>query len=181
MPSDLQFVSNVNLNNLQIHRLELSELGLLKGRAFGQFSSSKTQRPDSTDPIEIELTDQEDMFGGEHSIDFVQGDIEIKASGMYFIMAAPQIGKTSGDKPCWIDFWLRVNNVDVPNSNVRAVLKEQHQKDVIVLQVLTRLNKSDTLNVMMSVEATDEGIGIEAIQPPGEPLVPSIILTMIQM
>ncbi len=154
---------------------------LLKGRAFGQFSSSKTQRPDSTDPVEITLTDQEDMFGGEHSIDFVQGDIEIKTSGMYLVIAGPQIGKTSGDQARWIDFWLRVNNVDVPNSNVRAVMKDQCQKDVIVLQVLTRLNEGDTLNIMMSVEATGEGIGIEAIQPPGEPLVPSIILTMIQM
>jgi len=154
---------------------------MLKGRAFGQFSSSKTQRPDSTDPIEIELTDQEDMFGGDHTIDFVQGDIEIKTSGMYFIVAGPQIGKTSGDQARWIDFWLRVNNVDVPNSNIRAVLKDQCQKDVILLQVLTRLNKGDTLNIMMSVEATGEGMGIEAIQPPGEPLIPSIILTMIQM
>lgn len=155
--------------------------GLLKGRAFGQFSSSKTQRPDSTDPIEIALTDQEDMFGGEHSIDFVQGDVEIKTSGMYLVIAGPQIGKTDGDQAHWIDFWLRVNNVDVPNSNVRAVIKDQCQKDVIVLQVLTRLNEGDTLNIMMSVEATGEGIGIEAIQPPGEPLVPSIILTMLQM
>jgi len=155
--------------------------GLLKGRAFGQFSSSKTQRPDSTDPIEIALTDQEDMFGGEHSIDFVQGDIEIKTSGMYLVIAGPQIGKTSGDQARWIDFWLRVNNVDVPNSNVRAVIKDQCQKDVIVLQVLTRLNEGDTLNIMMSVEKEGEGIGIEAIQPPGEPLVPSIILTMLQM
>jgi len=154
---------------------------LLKGRAFGQFSSSKTQRPDSTDPIEIELTDQEDMFGGEHSIHFVQGDIEIKTSGMYLVIAGPQIGKTGGDQARWIDFWLRVNNVDVPNSNVRAVLKDKDQKDVIVLQVLTRLNEGDTLNIMMSVEATGEGLGIEAIQPPGEPLVPSIILTMLQM
>jgi len=56
-----------------------------------------------------------------------------------------------------------------------------NQKDVIVLQVLTRLNEGDTLNIMMSVEKTGEGLGIEAIQPPGEPLVPSIILTMMQM
>ncbi len=154
---------------------------LLKGRAFGQFSSSKTQRPDSTDPVEISLTDQEDMFGGDHSIDFVQGDIEIKTTGMYLVIAGPQIGKTSGDQARWIDFWLRVNNVDVPNSNVRAVMKDQCHKDVIVLQLLTRLNQGDTLNIMMSVEKEGEGIGIEAIQPPGEPLVPSIILTMLQM
>jgi len=159
----------------------LSELNSLKGRAFGQFSSCETQRPDSTDPIEVKITDQEDMFGGKHTIDFVQGDIEIKTSGMYLIMAAPQIGKQSGDQARWIDFWLRTNNVDIPNSNVRAVLKDKCQKDVIVLQVLTRLNEGDTLNIMMSVEAAGEGIGIEAIQPPGEPLVPSIILTMLQM
>lgn len=159
----------------------MSELKSIKGRAFGQFSSCETQRPDSTDPVEIKITDQEDMFGGEHTIDFVQGDIEVKTSGMYLIMAAPQIGKTSGDQAHWIDFWLRVNNVDLPNSNVRAVLKDKDQKDVIVLQVLTRLNKGDTLNIMMSVETAAEGIGIEAIQPPGEPLVPSIILTILQM
>jgi len=159
----------------------LSELNSLKGRAFGQFSSCESQRPDSTDPIEIKITDQEDMFGGEHTIDFVQGDIEIKTSGMYLVVAGPQIGKTSGDQARWIDFWLRVNNVDVPNSNVRAVIKDSCQKDVIILQVLTRLSQGDTLNIMMSVEKDGEGIGIEAIQPPGEPLIPSIILTMLQM
>jgi hypothetical protein len=159
----------------------LSNLESLKGRAFGQFSSSGSQRPDSTDPVEIKLTDQEDQFGGEHTIDFIQGDIEIKISGMYLIIAGPQIGKQSGDNARWIDFWLRVNNVDVPNSNVRAVIKDMCQKDVIVLQTLTKLNKGDILNIMMSVEKTGEGIGIEAIQPPGEPLIPSIILTLIQM
>jgi len=159
----------------------LSELESLKGRAFGQFSSSSTQRPESTDPVEIKLTDQEDMFGGEHTIDFVQGDIEIKKSGMYLIIAGPQIGKLRGNDPRWIDFWLRANNVDIPNSNIRAVIKDACQKDVIVLQVLTKLNAGDTLNIMMSTETADEGVGIEAIQPPGEPLIPSIILTIIQM
>ena len=161
--------------------MSFSELESLKGRAFGQFSSSITQRPDTTDPIEIELTDQEDMFGGEHTIDFVQGDIEIKQSGMYLIIAGPQIGKLSGDQPHWIDFWLRVNNVDIPNSNIRYTFNGTPQKDVIVLQILTHLNKGDTLNIMMSVEVPGEGIGIEAIQPPAEPLVPSIILTILQM
>jgi hypothetical protein len=159
----------------------LSNIESLKNRAFGQFSSSRTQRPESTDPVEIKLTDQEDEFGAEHSIDFVQGDIEIKISGMYLIIAGPQIGKTTGDNARWVDFWLRVNNVDIPNSNVRAVIKDACQKDVVVLQTLTKLNKGDILNVMMSVEVANEGLGIEAIQPPGEPLIPSLILTVLQM
>jgi len=36
----------------------------------------------------------------------------------------------------------------------------------------------DLINVMMSVEVPDEGLGIEAIHPTGEPLIPSIILSM---
>ncbi len=84
--------------------LELSELNSLKGKAFGQFSSCETQRPDTTDPVEIKITDQEDMFGGEHTIDFVQGDIEIKKTGMYFIIGGPQVGKLSGDQARWVDF-----------------------------------------------------------------------------
>jgi hypothetical protein len=138
-------------------------------------------RPETTEPVEIELTEQEDMFGGEHTIDFVQGDIEIKKTGMYFIMGGPQIGRVSGDQPRWLDFWLRVNNVDLPNSNIRYTTKDSDQKDVIILQVLTRLNQGDTVNMMMSIEKAGEGLGIEAIQPAGEPLVPSIILTIMQM
>ncbi len=159
----------------------MSDLESIKGKAYGQFSSCNTMRPETTEPVEICLTDQEDMFGGEHTIDFVQGDVEIKKSGMYFIIGGPQVGKVSGDEPRWMDFWLRVNNVDLPNSNVRYTIKENHQKDVIILQVLTRLNQGDTVNMMMSIEKTGEGIGIEAIQPAGEPLVPSIILTIMQM
>jgi len=159
----------------------LSESNDLKGKAFGQFSSGKTQRPETTDPIEIELTDQEDMVGGEHTIDFTRGDIEIKKSGMYLIIAGPQIGKLSGREPRWIDFWLRTNDIDIPNSNIRYTFNDSPQKDVIILQVLTHLNEGDKVNIMMSIEVIGEGIGIEAIQPAAEPLIPSIILTILQM
>jgi len=33
----------------------------------------------------------------------------------------------------------------------------------------------------MSVEVADEGLGIETIRPTGEPVIPSIILTIIQL
>ena len=150
-------------------------------KAFGQLSSRETQRPDTLKPVKIVLTDQEKISSGQHTIEFKKGDILIQQSGMYLIIMGPQFSKLSGDQPRWIDFWLRVNNVDVPNSNVRAVIKDPAEKDVIMLQVLTHLSKGDFLNSMMSVEALGEGIGIEAIKPEGEPLVPSIILTIVQM
>ena len=36
----------------------------------------------------------------------------------------------------------------------------------------------DVLNVMMAVEKTGEGLGIEAIRTPDRPLIPSIIFSM---
>jgi len=150
-------------------------------KAFGQFSSKKTQRVDILKPIEIILDSQEDTAGGVHTIDFDKGDIIIKQSGMYLILAGPQVGKNTGTRNRWIDFWLRVNNVDVPDSNVRRVLTDSQEKDVIPLNAVVPLNRGDTLNVLMSAETDTEGIGIEAIEPDGEPTIPSIILTIVQL
>ncbi|MGI0070277.1 MAG: hypothetical protein ACREAN_08500, partial [Nitrosopumilaceae archaeon] len=150
-------------------------------KPFGQFSSSKTQRPTVLGPVKVELNVQEQLAGEGFGIDLIDGEIKIKETGMYLIIAGPQISKLKGDQPRWIDFWLRVNNRNVPNSNVRAVLERPSQMDVIITQIVTRLNKDDTVNVMMSVEAADEGLGIEAIQPADEPMIPSMILTILQL
>ncbi len=150
-------------------------------KAFGQFSSNKTQRVDVLKPMEIILDSQEDVAGGVHTIDFDKGDIIIKQSGMYLIIAGPQVGKNKGTRNRWIDFWLRVNNVDVPDSNVRRVLTDSQEKDVIPLNAVIPLNRGDTMNIMMAAETDTEGIGIEAIEPDGEPAIPSIILTIVQL
>jgi len=159
----------------------LSSKDLRKVFSFGQFSSSKTQRPKTLEPTKIELDIQEDMMGGTHHIDFHKCEINIKKSGMYFIIAGAQVGRKSGDKPAWVDFWLRINDVDVPNSNIRYSTIHHTQQDVAILQVVTHLSKTDIINVMMSVENLNDGLGIEAIAPEGEPLIPSIILTILQL
>lgn len=149
--------------------------------AYGQFSSSKTQRPNVLKPYEIELDSQENVAGGIHSMDFDKGDIIVKQSGMYLIIACPQISKVRGTTPRWIDFWLKVNNVDLPNSNIRAVLVDPQEKIVIPLIIVTPLNRGDTVNIMMAMETDDEGLGIEALLPDGEPTIPSIIVTVVQL
>ena len=40
------------------------------------------------------------------------------------------------------------------------------------------LTREDEIQVMMSVETGNEGLGLEAIMPKGEPTIPSIILSM---
>jgi len=146
-------------------------------KAFGQFSSDQTQRVDTLKPMEIQLHGQEDVAGGVHTIDFDKGDVIIKQSGMYLIIAGPQVGKNKGTRNRWIDFWLRVNNVDVPDSNIRRVLTDSQEKDVIPLNAVIPLNR----NIMMAAETDSEGIGIECIEPDGEPTIPSIILTIVQL
>jgi hypothetical protein len=150
-------------------------------KAFGQFSSNKTQRLDTLKPYEIELDAQEDLAGGVHTIDFEKGDIVIKQSGIYLVIACPQIGKVRGTIPRWIDFWLRLNNVDVQNSDIRAVIMDPQEKTVVPMNAVLPLNRGDTVNLMMAVETISEGLGIEAIQPDGEPTIPAIIVTFVQL
>ena len=51
-------------------------------------------------------------------------------------------------------------------------------KDVIANQTMSAFKVGDVLNVMMAVEKTGEGLGIEAIKTEGRPLIPSIIFSM---
>lgn len=150
-------------------------------KAYGQFSSTVTQRPITLNPVKVVLDTHQDTSGDELAVDFIKGGIIVSRAGTYLVIVGSQIGKLAGNKPRWIDFWIRINNMDLPNSNVRAILKDPDMKDVIVTQVVAHLNKGDMLNIMMTVQVADEGLGIEAIQPDGEPLIPSMILTILQL
>ena len=144
---------------------------------YAQISSTEDQRPTVTTPVQIELNQNDSISGIQHSAEN-PGTIRISDSGIYVLIAAPQVGRTSGTKARFVDFWLRKNGTDIQNSNVRVVIGEDSNKDVIVNQTMMPFNSGDLINVMMSVEVADEGLGIEAIHPTGEPLIPSIIFSM---
>ncbi len=144
---------------------------------YAQISSTEDQRPTVTTPVQVELNQNDSISGIQHSAEN-PGTIKITDSGIYVLIAAPQVGRTSGTKARFVDFWLRKNGTDIQNSNVRVVIGENSNKDVIVNQTMMPFNSGDLINVMMSVEVADEGLGIEAIHPTGEPLIPSIIFSM---
>ncbi|MGB8933851.1 MAG: hypothetical protein WCC17_01935 [Candidatus Nitrosopolaris sp.] len=60
-------------------------------KAFGQFSSNKTQRPDTLKAAKVELN----WLTLVHMMDFNKGDIVIKQPGIYLLIVGPQIGKVS--------------------------------------------------------------------------------------
>ncbi len=144
---------------------------------FAQIISTLDQRPETTDPVPVFMDQNDAISGIEHSTDH-PADIKIAESGTYVVIAAPQVGRLSGDTPGHVDFWLRKNNTDIPNSNVRATITTSEEKDVIVNQTMMSFNAGDVLNVMMAVSKVGEGLGVEAIKTEGRPLIPSIIFSM---
>jgi len=144
---------------------------------FAQIISTLDQRPETTEPVPVFMDQNDAISGIEHSVDH-PADIRIGESGTYVVISAPQVGRLSGNSPCHVDFWLRKNNKDIPNSNVRASITTKEEKDVIVNQIMMSFNAGDVLNVMMAVSKVGEGLGVEAIKTEGRPLIPSIIFSM---
>ena len=148
-------------------------------RDFAQLSCNHDQRPTKAKtPTPIALNVNDAIVGLEHFTSKDNSIIRIKRSGLYWIMAAPQIGRKKGDVSRFVDIWIRKNGEDVPNSNIRATLFHGTSKDVIVNQSMIPLFREDEIQIMMSVEVANEGLGLEAIKPKGEPTIPSIILSM---
>ena len=123
---------------------------------FAQIISTIDQRPETTEPVPVFMDQNDAIAGIEHSNDH-PADINITESGTYVVIAAPQVGRTSGNGPSSVDFWFRKNNVDIPNSNVRCTIRGDDHKDVIVNQTMMPFKSGDTLNVMMAIEKTGEG------------------------
>lgn len=146
--------------------------------SFAQISSTEDQRPKTTKPTLVTLNQNDAISGIEHTSDENPGDIHITESGVYVVIAAPQIGRTKGTEPRYVDIWFRKNGKDIPHSNVRLVIRTKDNKDVIVNQTMLPFNRDDIVNIMMSVEVTGEGLGLETIKPKGEPIIPSIIFSM---
>ncbi len=144
---------------------------------FAQIICTSNQRPETTDPVPLFMDQNDAISGVAHSVDH-PADITIEESGTYVVIAAPQVGRLSGDTPSHVDFWLRNNGKDIPNSNVRASIRTSLDKDVIVNQTMMNFNAGDVLNVMMAVSKAGQGLGVEAIKTEGRPLIPSIIFSI---
>jgi len=144
---------------------------------FAQIISTKDQRPETVEPVPVRMDQNDAISGIEHTNDH-PADVQILESGTYVLIAAPQVGRTSGNESRSVDFWLRKNGRDIANSNIRCVLQTDQNKDVIVNQTMMPFQAGDVINVMMAVEKTGEGLGIEAIKTQGRPLIPSIIFSM---
>lgn len=143
-----------------------------------QASGGATQAVGDVDG-QLAVMDQIDLVDQVTVVD--DSTFEIECDGVYFIMASPQVGSdeqlsTVENFRCWVN----INGAPADNSNVLMNLAPGGiTKDVIISQGAFLLKKGDQVSVGVRSSAP-QGVFLEAIQPsPEEPLVPSIIFTMV--
>lgn len=146
---------------------------------YAQLSSSSDQTFAATGTgYNITFNTNDEINGITHSTSSEPQNITIVTSGVYSIMAQPQVHADAGASGAF-HMWLRRDTgsgfADVPNSNVELITVSNGE-DVIPLIVIISLDAGDVIRVNASVAHT--GIELDAQTPAGEPAIPSIIFSM---
>ena len=147
------------------------------GPMYAQLSSGLSQKASAEGTLVT--MDSNDALGGlVHDDKGKSPEVVIKADGVYFMVAAIQVGKEKGDADDYIDVWMKQNGKDVDNSGCRQAIKDPKFTTVLVCQGIAECKAGDKFNVVISSNSTDNGVGIVKIAPKGEPAIPSIIFSI---
>lgn len=117
------------------------------------------------------LIDTVDTASG---IALVNDALVVPEDGCYLAIFAPQVGKTAGG-PRDFQAWMRIDGVDVPNSNVLVEL-DNATKDVIISQGISCVAAGSMFTFW--TQASGNGVLMEAIDLSPNPLVPAHISTL---
>jgi hypothetical protein len=147
-----------------------------------QLSHTVSIQPNVTKPVYVPMNSNDYINGGiTHSHTRNPADVIINQDGSYLIVAAAQVGKTSGSTTCNVDLWLSQNGEYVVNSNTRASVNTVNDTIVLVSQAIMPLKANNTINTVMSVSASNQGCGLINIVPSSEPNIPAIIFSIIMI
>ena len=126
-----------------------------------QLSHTISIQPNVTKPIYVPMNANDYINAGiTHSSTRNPDDVIVNQDGTYLIVAAGQVGKTSGSTTCNVDLWLSQNGEYVANSNTRASVNAVNDTIVLVSQAIMPLKVTDTINTVMSVSVSDQGCGL---------------------
>jgi hypothetical protein len=142
-------------------------------RAYAQLSSSETQTGTAQGKL-VTLNQTDAAKGVEND----KGTIKVKEAGLYFVVAAGQVGSTDGNGKGAVRLWLRQNGKDVDNSNTEQTVTGKYTA-VLVCQGVGEVKAGDKLQLFQSAQGA--GAGMIASKPKGEPVVPSMIFSLVQV
>lgn len=140
--------------------------------SFAQVSSRENQMAMSTEPHDVMLESTDATAGITND----NGVLTLSEDGHYFIMAAGQVGGAFAGS---VKIWIRLNGEDVPNTNTEQSIADPSFTAVQVCQGVYQLKAGDKVSVAYSV--TEPGLGLMVRNPPGEPVVPSMILSVVKL
>lgn len=155
-----------------------STAGDAKGAIYAQLSSAVSQMPKGPGEVLIAMESNDAVNGIGHSDKEKTTDIIVKTPGVYFVMAAAQVGRSKGESNDYVDLWVKQNGKGVDNSNTRQALKDGSFTTVLVCQGIAECKAGDVIQVAMSASSAGKGLGVIATRPEGEPVIPSIIFSM---
>ena len=139
---------------------------------YTQLSSTVDQIPATGERMVVKF--EENV--GSRDLALTPNGIIVKQLGLYLVIAAPQV-TASMDGGC-LDLWLNVSGDDVSNSNTQLCQTKAGDTNVILSQNILRLNKGYVLQVVAS--SPNHGAFLDAIEVRDEPIIPSIIFTMVE-
>ena len=139
---------------------------------YTQLSSAVDQIPATGEKMVVKF--EQDVSSSD--LDLTPNGVMVKKSGLYLVIAAPQV-TASMDSGC-LDLWLNVSGDDVSNSNVQLCQTKASDTNVVLSQNILHLEKGDMLQVIAS--SPNNGAFLDAIEVADEPLIPSIIFTMVE-
>jgi hypothetical protein len=107
-----------------------------------------------------------------------KGAISIHQDGVYFAMAAGQVGSTDSNGTGSMRMWLRKGGINVAKSNTEQTITGDYTA-VLISQGVSEAKQGNRLQLFQSARGT--GVGLISSTPPGEPAVPSIIFTLVKV
>jgi hypothetical protein len=147
-----------------------------------QLSHTISIQPNVTKPIYVPMNANDYINAGiTHSSTRNPDDVIVNQDGTYLIVAAGQVGKTSGSTTCNVDLWLSQNGEYVANSNTRSSVNAVNDTIVLVSQAIMPLKAADIINTVMSVSVSDQGCGLIDTAPSTEPNIPAIIFSIVRI
>lgn len=148
---------------------------------YAQISDLTTQNCLANGAVSnVLLNTNDSIYRMTHSTSSNTHQIIIQDTGIYLVIAAPQIGEATVQADGIHNFWIVKNGVKIANSNIKMTVMQQisgSETMVNVLQWVGKLESGDTISFAQS--CTDSDIGI--IFTPSnsvEPATPSIIVSV---
>jgi hypothetical protein len=100
--------------------------------------------------------------------------ITVSVTGIYETYYSIQINRIAGGSNRYIYVWVRVNGVDVPDSNGRTAINSNNGDSLPIVPYILSLNAGDYVEFV--AQASGDDCRILATTPPIGPYIPSIIV-----